>query len=92
MTTQKMLNKFLVKMIMNELLDEAFCATFIKYEYALDKECKVVQIKVKLREGNRIIEKYYRFSIRNWVNLITNYDYLKKSIRKNLVDNINKDD
>ena len=92
MTTTKMLNKFLVNMIMQELLKDVFSGTFIHYGYILDKECEVIKIKAELKQKNRIIEKWDRFSINNWVNLLTNYDYLKRSIRENLVDNINKDD
>lgn len=91
MTTTKILNKFLVNMIMKELLNDVFMTTFIKYAYLLDKECEVVKIKAILKKGNRIIEKKDSFSINSWVNLITNYDYIKRSIRENLVDNIDKD-
>lgn len=92
MSTTKILNKFLVNMIMEELLNDVFSTTFIKYAYFLDKECEVIKIKAILKTGNRIIEKKDSFSINSWVNLITNYDYLKRSIKENLVDNINKND
>lgn len=91
MTITKILNKLLVNMIMKELLNDVFMITFIKYAYFLDKECEVVKIKATLKKGNRIIEKKDSFSINSWVNLITNYDYIKRSIKENLVDNIDKD-
>ena len=92
MTTTKILNKFLVNMIMQELLKDVFSGTLINYGYITDKECEVIKIKAEFKQKNRIIEKWDRFSINNWVNLLINYDYLKSSIRENLVDNINKDD
>lgn len=91
MTTTKILNKLLVNMIMKELLNDVFMTTFIKYAYFLDKECEVVKIKAILKKGNRIIEKKDSFSINSWVDLITNYDYIKRNIKENLIDNIDKD-
>lgn len=91
MTITKILNKLLVNMIMKELLNDLFMPTWIIYAYFLDKECEVVKIKATLKKGNRIIEKKYSFNINSWVDLITNYDYIKRSIKEKLVDNIDKD-
>lgn len=90
MSTTKFLNKILVKMIIKELLDDAFCRTFINYNYIFDKEYETIQIKAVLKKQNRVVEKYYKFHIRNWVNLINNYDYLKRDITRELIENIDK--
>lgn len=90
MSTTKFLNKILVKMIIKELLDDVFCRTFINYNYIFDKEYESIQIKAVLKKQNRVVEKYYKFYIRNWVNLINNYDYLKRDITRELIENIDK--
>ncbi len=89
-----MLNKILIKMIMNQLLKDTFMLTFIEHTYAIEHKGMYFEITINatLNEGTVLINKYKKIRVENWVELITEYKELKNDLEYVLIENIGKGD
>lgn len=88
-----MLNKIIIKQIMNQLLEDTFFATFIIYKFTIEKRKQDYEIIVTAILNNNVttINKIYKIRVKNWVQMLTGYEYAKDKIRKILIEEIDKD-
>lgn len=88
-----MLNKIIIKQIMNQLLEDAFFATFIIHTFTIEKRENDYEIEITaiLRERFRRVSKTYKIRVKNWIQMIVGYEHAKDDIRKVLIDDIDKD-
>ncbi len=88
-----MLNKILIKMIIEKLLKDTFCLTFIKTTYIIKNRKTYFKIIVNatLNQNTVSINKYRTIKVESWVELITNYNNIREKLRIDLIDNIREE-
>ncbi len=88
-----MLNKMLIKMIIERLLKDIFCLTFIKATYIIKNRKTNFEIIVNatLNQNTVSVNKYRIIRIESWVELITNYNNIREKLRIDLIDNIREE-
>lgn len=85
-----MINKILIKAIIEELLKDTFLATFIMPTYAIKRRHKNwrIEINALLVENNLAIEKTDKITVSSWVKLMLQYSTIKQRLEQNLIKNI----
>lgn len=85
-----MISKIIIKMIMNELLNEVFYMYMIKFYYHIKNKNKNYEITVTASYKNQqtMITKYEIIHIKNWIELLVNYNNIKLKLRNSLAENI----
>lgn len=88
-----MLNKILIKMIMKQLIKDITELTFIYCTYDIKGKKLNYEIKITalLQKSNITIIKHKTIRIENWIELITNYENIRKKLRDELVDKIKEE-
>ncbi len=89
-----MLNRVLIKAILEQLLEDTFSSTSIlptytikNVNYKLVKKWEI-EINTLLIENNLIINKKNKIVVNNWVQLMLGYEQLKQRLKQNLIENI----
>ena len=89
-----MLNRVLIKAILEQLLEDTFSSTSIlptytikNVNYKLVKKWEI-EINTLLIENNLIINKKNKIVVDNWVQLMLDYEQLKQRLKQNLIENI----
>lgn len=88
-----MINKILIKQIINQLVRDISELTRTILSYSIEKEntyYKIIIVAISNKDRTTITkEKTIR--IDNWIQLITNYKEIKDNIKKDLIINIKED-
>lgn len=88
-----MLNKILIKMIIEQLLKDTFYLTFIETTYIIKNKKTYFEIIINatLNKKTVLINKYKQIRVKNWVELITNYNNIREKLKIDLIDNIREE-
>ena len=88
-----MLNRMLIKQIMNKLLDDIFSQYDTIYAYQIKNKKTFFEIVITayINKDHSTLSKYKTVRIKSWVELIIGYNFWKEKIKIALVDNIKEE-